>query len=73
MAPRARKQTAATKTPQDTKPAGELTEQPGHRKRKRWWRCGPVKCFLLVVAAIFILNYASLKRETQALMPTGRL
>ena len=40
-------------------------------KKKKWWNCGPVKCFLLVVAAVFVLNFASLKREEKALFPEG--
>lgn len=43
------------------------------RKKRRWWQCGPVKCFLLVIAAIFVLNFASLKREEKGLMPKGSL
>jgi pimeloyl-ACP methyl ester carboxylesterase len=40
-------------------------------KKKRWWQCGPVKYFLLTFVFIFILNYASLKREQAYLLPEG--
>ncbi|XP_003385364.1 PREDICTED: uncharacterized protein LOC100631396 [Amphimedon queenslandica] len=42
-------------------------------KKKRWWNCTPVKCFLLILVAIFVLNFASLKREEKALFPQGEL
>ena len=41
------------------------------KKKGRWWQCGPVKIFLIVFLAIFILNYGSLKREYTHLMPPG--
>ena len=40
-------------------------------KKRRWWNCTPVKCFLLLVVAVFVLNFASLKREEKALFPEG--
>ena len=45
----------------------------GMRKRKkgRWWQCGPVKVLILAVLGMFVLNYASLKREQRSLMPPG--
>ena len=51
----------------------QLPSQLGMRLKKkgRWWQCGPVKFFVLVFAALFILNFASLKREYKALLPSG--
>lgn len=66
--------------PQLPREGTELTEGPlppapaGKKwvKKRRWWNCTPVKCFLLIVVAVFVLNFASLKREEKALFPQGR-
>lgn len=59
----------------DTAQQQETPAQAGKklRKKRRWWQCGPVKCFLLAIGAIFVLNFASLKREEKVLMPKGNL
>lgn len=59
----------------DTAQQQETPAQAGKkwRKKRRWWQCGPVKCFLLAIVAIFVLNFASLKREEKVLMPKGSL
>ena len=40
-------------------------------KKSRWVRCGPVKYLFIFVSGVFLLNYASLKRESTALRPKG--
>ena len=41
------------------------------KKKGKWWQCGPIKFFLLLFLGMFVLNYASLKREYTHLMPPG--